>query len=123
MPPRESVYGRDASRVALGRGQGIPAPAGAVARRNHADGGAGKGGSRNAERGGLDVCRLRSAIRIPRRFVRFLVATGARLSDALAVRWRDVNEHYGDVAIRGQKTNRPLRVAMLAPARSPSTMP
>jgi integrase len=49
--------------------------------------------------------------------VRFLVGTGARLSDALAVRWRDVNEQYGDVAIRGQKTNRPLRVAMLAPAR------
>jgi integrase len=49
--------------------------------------------------------------------VRFLVGTGARLSDALAVRWRDVNEQRGDVAIRGQKTSRPLRVAMLRPAR------
>lgn len=49
--------------------------------------------------------------------VRFLVGTGARLSDALAVTWRDVNQEAGDVAIRGQKTSRPLRVAMLAPAR------
>src|SRR4029077_4865925 len=49
--------------------------------------------------------------------VRFLVGTGARLSDALSVRWRDVDEQAGDVAIRGQKTNRPLRVAMLAPAK------
>jgi integrase len=49
--------------------------------------------------------------------VRFLIGTGARLSDALAVTWRDVDEKHGDVAIRGQKTERPLRVAMLAPAR------
>ena len=49
--------------------------------------------------------------------VRLLVGTGARLSDALSVRWRDVDERTGDVAIRGQKTSRPLRVAMLAPAQ------
>jgi integrase len=49
--------------------------------------------------------------------VRFLVGTGARLSDALGVRWRDVNDKSGDVAIRGQKTGQPLRVAMLTPAR------
>ena len=49
--------------------------------------------------------------------VRFLVGTGARLSDALSVRWRDVDMIAGDVAIRGQKTSRPLRVAMLAPAK------
>lgn len=49
--------------------------------------------------------------------VRFLVGTGARLSDALAVTWRDVDQNAGDVAIRGQKTSRPLRVAMLSPAR------
>jgi len=49
--------------------------------------------------------------------VRFLVGTGARLSDALAVTWRDVNLKQGDVAIRGQKTGKPMRVAMLAPAR------
>ncbi len=48
---------------------------------------------------------------------RFLVGTGARLSDALSVTWRDVDQANGDVAIRGQKTGRPLRVAMLAPAR------
>lgn len=48
--------------------------------------------------------------------VRFLVGTGARLSDALNVTWRDVNLDTGDVAIRGQKTAKPLRVAMLAPA-------
>ncbi len=48
--------------------------------------------------------------------VRFLVGTGARLSDALAVTWRDVDLDAGDVAIRGQKTGKPLRVAMLAPA-------
>lgn len=48
--------------------------------------------------------------------VRFLVGTGARLSDALAVRWRDVDLEAGDVAIRGQKTQRALCVAMLAPA-------
>jgi integrase len=48
---------------------------------------------------------------------RFLVGTGARLSDALSVTWRDVNQEAGDVAIRGQKTNRPLRVAMLEPAK------
>lgn len=49
--------------------------------------------------------------------VRFLVGTGARLSDVLAVTWRDVDVGAGDVGIRGQKTNRPLRVAMLAPAK------
>lgn len=48
---------------------------------------------------------------------RFLVGTGSRLSDALSVTWRDVDEKRGDVAIRGQKTERPLRVAMLAPAK------
>jgi integrase len=48
---------------------------------------------------------------------RFLVGTGARLSDALSVTWRDVDQKAGDVAIRGQKTSRPLRVAMLAPAK------
>lgn len=49
--------------------------------------------------------------------VRFLVGTGARLSDVLSVMWRDVDQKQGDVAIRGQKTSSPLRVAMLAPAR------
>jgi len=53
--------------------------------------------------------------------VRFLVGTGARLPDALAIRWRDVNQANGDVATRGQKTMRPLRVAMLAPAREAIT--
>lgn len=48
--------------------------------------------------------------------VRFLVGTGARLSDALAITWRDVDLDAGDVAIRGQKTGKPQRVAMLAPA-------
>lgn len=48
--------------------------------------------------------------------VRFLVGTGARLSDALGVRWRDVDTKAADVAIRGQKADRPQRVAMLAPA-------
>ena len=47
---------------------------------------------------------------------RFLVGTGARLSDALAVNWRDIDLVAGDVAIRGQKTGKPQRVAMLAPA-------
>ncbi|MCC6170683.1 MAG: site-specific integrase [Gammaproteobacteria bacterium] len=49
--------------------------------------------------------------------VRFLVGTGCRLTDALNVTWRDVDEKGGDVAVRGQKTDHPLRVAMLAPAR------
>ncbi len=49
--------------------------------------------------------------------VRFLVGTGARLSDALSVTWRDVSIDAGDVAIRGQKSGKPLRVAMLSPAR------
>jgi integrase len=48
--------------------------------------------------------------------VRFLIGTGARLSDALAVNWRDVDSKAGTVMIRGQKTQRPQRVAMLAPA-------
>ncbi len=49
--------------------------------------------------------------------VRFLVGTGCRLTDALSVTWRDVKEAEGDVAVRGQKTDHPLRVAMLSPAR------
>lgn len=49
--------------------------------------------------------------------VRFLVGTGCRLTDALSVTWRDVDDQAGDVAVRGQKTDNPLRVAMLAPAR------
>jgi integrase len=48
--------------------------------------------------------------------VGFLIGTGARLSDALAVRWRDVDAKSGTVALRGQKSQRPQRVAMLAPA-------
>jgi integrase len=47
---------------------------------------------------------------------RFLVGTGARLSDALAVTWRDVDSKAGTAMIRGQKTQRPQKVAMLAPA-------
>jgi integrase len=47
---------------------------------------------------------------------RFLIGTGARLSDALAVTWRDVDKKAGTVAIQGKKTRRPQRVAMLAPA-------
>jgi integrase len=46
--------------------------------------------------------------------VRFLVGTGARLTDALAVRWRDIDAKGGTVAIRGQKSQRPMRVAMLS---------
>jgi len=49
--------------------------------------------------------------------VRFLIGTGARLSDALAVTWRDVDSKAGAVALRGGKPQRPQRVAMLAPAR------
>lgn len=49
--------------------------------------------------------------------VRMLVGTGARLSDVLAITWRDVDEEAGDVAIRGQKTDTPARIAMLAPAK------
>jgi integrase len=48
--------------------------------------------------------------------VRFLIGTGARLSDALAVRARDVDAATETVAIKGQKAQRPQRVAMLAPA-------
>lgn len=48
--------------------------------------------------------------------VRFLIGTGARISDALAVTWRDVDSKAGTVTLRGEKTQRPLRVAMLAPA-------
>jgi integrase len=48
--------------------------------------------------------------------VRFLIGTGARLSDALAVTWRDVDSKAGSVALRGGKPQRPQRVAMLAPA-------
>jgi integrase len=48
--------------------------------------------------------------------VRFLIGTGAPLSDALGVTWRDVDSNAGTVAIRGQKTQRPQRVAMLTPA-------
>jgi integrase len=49
--------------------------------------------------------------------VRMLVGTGARLSDVLAITWRDVDQKAGDVAIRGQKTGTPARIAMLAPAK------
>lgn len=48
--------------------------------------------------------------------VRFLIGTGARLSDALRVTWRDIDAKAGTVTLRGQKTQRPQRVAMLAPA-------
>ena len=48
--------------------------------------------------------------------VRFLIGTGARLSDALAVTWRDIDSKAGSVALRGGKPQRPQRVAMLAPA-------
>jgi integrase len=48
--------------------------------------------------------------------VRFLIGAGVRLSQALAVRWADVDEKAGSVAIRGQKGAPPRRVAMLAPA-------
>jgi integrase len=48
--------------------------------------------------------------------VRFLIGTGARLSDALGVTWRDVDAKAGSVAIRGQKSQCPQRVAMLSPA-------
>lgn len=49
--------------------------------------------------------------------VRMLVGTGARLSDVLAITWRDVDQKAWDVAIRGQKTDTPARIAMLAPAK------
>lgn len=48
--------------------------------------------------------------------VRFLIGTGARLTDALSVAWRDIDSEAGTVMIRGGKTQRPQRVAMLAPA-------
>jgi integrase len=48
--------------------------------------------------------------------VRFLVGTGVRLSQALAVRWTDIDAKAGSVAIRGQKRQPPRRVAMLTPA-------
>ena len=48
--------------------------------------------------------------------VRFMIGTGARVSDALAVRWRDVDLGNKTVGLRGQKTKHPLRVAMLTPA-------
>lgn len=48
--------------------------------------------------------------------VRFLIGTGARLTDALAVQWRDIDKVAGTATIRGGKTQRPQRVAMLAPA-------
>ncbi len=48
--------------------------------------------------------------------VRFLIGTGARLSDALAVQWRDVDTKSGTVTVRGQKTQSPQRIAMLSPA-------
>lgn len=47
---------------------------------------------------------------------RFLIGTGARLSDALAVQWNDIDTNAGTVALRAQKTQGPQRVAMLAPA-------
>lgn len=46
--------------------------------------------------------------------VRFLIGTGARLSDALAVKWSDVDKAAGTVTIKGQKTQRPQRIAMLS---------
>jgi integrase len=49
--------------------------------------------------------------------VRFLVGTGPRITDTLSVTWRDVDEKRWDVAIRGTKTSRPQRVALLEPAR------
>ncbi|HQR23755.1 MAG TPA: site-specific integrase [Steroidobacteraceae bacterium] len=49
--------------------------------------------------------------------VRMLVGTGARLSDVLAITWRDVDQKDWDVVIRGQKTDSPARIAMLAPAK------
>jgi integrase len=49
--------------------------------------------------------------------VGFLIGTGARLSDALGVTWKDVDSKAGTVTLRGQKTQRPQRVAMLAPAK------
>jgi integrase len=48
--------------------------------------------------------------------VRFLVGTGVRLSQALAVRWQDIDAKAGSVSIRGQKRAPPRRVAMLTPA-------
>jgi integrase len=49
--------------------------------------------------------------------VRFLVGSGVRLSQALAVRWPDIDAKAGSVAIRvGQKGQPPRRVAMLTPA-------
>lgn len=48
--------------------------------------------------------------------VRFLIGTGARLTDALNVRWKDIDEKLSTAAIRGQKPQRPQKVAMLAPA-------
>ena len=41
----------------------------------------------------------------------------ARLSDVLAITWRDVDQKVWDVAIRGQKTDSPARIAMLAEER------
>jgi integrase len=43
----------------------------------------------------------------------FLIGTGARLGDALAVQWRDVDLETGTVRLAGEKTRRPLNVAML----------
>jgi integrase len=48
--------------------------------------------------------------------VRFLVGTGVRLSQALAVRWTDIDAKAGSVSIKGQKRSPPRRVAMLGPA-------
>jgi integrase len=47
--------------------------------------------------------------------VRFLVGTGVRLSQALAVRWTDIDDK-GAVSIKAQKRAPPRRVAMLSPA-------
>jgi integrase len=46
---------------------------------------------------------------------RFLVGTGARLGDALAVSWRDVDMSRHEVTIGGTKTGAPYRIAMLPP--------
>jgi integrase len=48
--------------------------------------------------------------------VRFLIGAGVRLSQALAVRWQDIDVKAGSVSIKGQKRARPRRIAMLAPA-------
>jgi len=43
----------------------------------------------------------------------FLIGSGARLGDALAVHWRDIDLEAGTVRLANKKTGRPLNVAML----------